>query len=165
MLCLCIYSPAAISAQGMKTIWHRKTSAVKERGRNPQLLPLMLPRKILYFPPSSFCYLKRLGIDCALTMEPSLRARSPIPHIHSDDRAHPSVLSLHVARESLGSHCSALSVEARGHAGVEAEEKNCLQLAMSMKPGNRKRAGGGDRAQVIDRTGAGCCWGFWVHWK
>ncbi|KAF3855227.1 hypothetical protein F7725_023282 [Dissostichus mawsoni] len=56
----------------------------------------------------------RLGMDFFRTMEPSLRARSPIPHIHSDDRTHPSVLSLHAESESLRSHCSALSVEAWG---------------------------------------------------
>lgn len=129
MLCLCTSSPAAISAQGMQTIWH-KTSAVMGGRKHPQTLQLKLPREILYLCAFFFSFqfllfkAMRLGMDCAQTMEPSLRARSPIPHIHSDDRTHPSVLSLHAESESLRSHCSVLSVEARGYAGVGAEEKN-----------------------------------------
>lgn len=80
---------------------------------------------VCIFPPHFLLFIAmRLEMDCAWTMEPSLRARSPIPHIHGDDRTHPSVLSLHAESESLRSHCSALSVEAWGHAGVGAEEKN-----------------------------------------
>lgn len=69
--------------------------------------------------------------------------------------------SLHAESESLRSHCSALSVEARGHAGVEADEKNSARswqwvwsrligrgLGVETEPG------------FMDRTGAGCCWSF-----
>lgn len=118
MVCLCTSSPAAISAQGMQTIWHRKniccdgrkeasSNAATEAARRDTVLVC-----IFFFFQFLLFKATRLGMDCAQTMEPSLRARSPIPHIHSDDRTHPSVLSLHAESESLRSHCSALSVEA-----------------------------------------------------
>ncbi|KAJ4937924.1 hypothetical protein JOQ06_002553 [Pogonophryne albipinna] len=84
----------------------RKASSAIDAARRDAVFPSVYS--------STFSYLKRLGMDFSRTMEPSLRARSPIPHIHSDDRMHPSVLSLHAESESLRSHCSALSVEAWG---------------------------------------------------
>lgn len=129
----------------MLNIWHRKTSAAMWGWRHPSMLSLQLPRKILYlcafFPFLPFLHFllfkaMRQGMDCARTMEPSLHARSLIPHIHGYDRTHPSVLSLHAESESL----SALSGSPRARWGRELRP----QLAMSIKPVNRKRAGGGD---------------------
>lgn len=164
MRCPRASSPTAISAQGMQTIWHMKNiccdgrkeassdAATGAAGRDTVLVC------IFFFLCFHFLLFKamRQGMDCSRTMEPSLRARSLIPHIHSHDRTHPSVLSLHAESESLRSHCSALSEGAGGHAGVGAEEKNSAcswqwewsrlirrGLGVEMEPG------------YMDRTGAG----------
>lgn len=80
----------------------------------------------------------QLRPDSARTMEPSLCATSSIPHIHGDDRTHPSVLSLHAESELLHSHRLVSSVRPRGRVGLCTEQRN----SMSTRAVNRKQAGG-----------------------
>ena len=156
MICLCTSSPTAISAQGMQTIWRGKniccdereeasSDAATEAAKTDTVLMCIFS---LFF---QFLLFKamRQGMDCARTIEPSLCARSLIPHIPSYDRTHPSVLSFHAESESPHSHCSALSVKARRHTRVGAEEKNSAcswQWGWSRLIGTG--AGGGDGARA-----------------
>lgn len=75
-------------------------------------------------------------------MEPSLRARSPIPHIHGGDRTHPSVHSLHAVSESLRSHCSALSEDAQGHAGSGLRKRTVPAVGKQCGASDRRGLGG-----------------------
>lgn len=139
----CSSSPSAISAQRTWAIWcreniccvRRKASSFKvataAAAGNTVLVCICIPPPQIYL----LFIVMRLTIDSAWTTQPSLRARSPVPLIHSGDRMHPSILSLHARSEFQHSQW-----RPGGHAVVVAEEKNSSSsweggVNMSLKTG------------------------------
>lgn len=143
----------------MQTIWHRKNICCE---RHPQTLSLKLPREILYLCAfvSSFYFLlfKATGDGLcpdngAITACQISNPTHPQRRQDASKRPQPSCWEW-VATLTL---LSALSRSPGGTLGLGLRKRAACSWQWVWSRVMGRGLGGGDGAQVIDRTGTGCC--------
>lgn len=164
ILWFCTSSPAAISAQGMQNIWPSKNICCdgrKEASSNAGTEAATRDTEREHYFPFSVIHSHVTGYGLcpnngAITVCQISNPTHPQQRQDASKRPQPSCWEWVAALTLL----SALSWSPGAHWGWSWAKELRLYLAMRMRPGYRKGAGGGDWAQVIDRTGAEHCWNF-----